>query len=279
MSARADLHLHTTASDGTWTPEDLVLAAKAARLVAIAVTDHDTTAAVAEVQQLGERHGIEVIPGVELSLQSADEEVHLLGYGIDPHDPVLTQHMERMRSDRQLRLDRIVARLLELGLEVSKAEVAARVGEGTPGRPHVALVLVEKGYAKSVADAFDRYLAPGRPAYIDRHRLGLEDGVRLIHDAGGLAVCAHPGLLERSEHLDQLIAAGIDGIEVVHSEHSSSQTEHYTQVALEHGLALTGGSDCHGPGVKREVFMGRYTIPAAWVQTLKQRNEGRSSRR
>lgn len=269
MTLYADLHLHTTASDGSLSPAEVVDRAAELGLRVIAITDHDTVQGIQAAQQRGEELGVQVIPGIELSVRSDKEEVHLLGYGIDVNDPQLHAHLENFQSDRLRRIERMVERLVELGYHLTVAEVLEAAGDGSPGRPHVARVLVDKGYFSSVSDVFDELLKEGRPGYVPRQRLSLAEGVELIHRAGGLAVCAHPGLLkEPGEVLQTLVAAGLDGIEVIHSEHDPADRDRFASFALEHGLLRTGGSDCHGPGVKREVYIGRFSIPKEWVDAL-----------
>lgn len=269
MTGYADLHLHTTASDGSLSPEEVVDRAAELGLRVIAITDHDTVQGIEAAQKRGQEAGVQVIPGIELSVRSDTEEVHLLGYGINVNAPQLHAHLEQFQTDRLRRLERMIERLVDLGYQLTLSEVLQAAGAGSPGRPHVARVLVDKGYFDSVTDVFDELLKEGRPAYVPRRRIGLAEGVALIHQAGGLAVCAHPGLLKQpDEVLQTLVASGLDGVEVIHSEHDQADRERFARFALEHGLLCTGGSDCHGPGVKREVFLGRYTIPKEWVDAL-----------
>lgn len=273
MNKVADLHLHTTASDGSWTPSQLIEAAAQAGLACIAVTDHDTVDGVREAQEAGRIYGIEVIAGVELSTVLGGAEVHLLGYFIDVDDEELLATLARYKGERERRIYHIVERLVNAGLTLTVDEVLAVAGEGSPGRPHIARVLVDKGYVSSFRDAFDKWLAKGRPGYVARERLDLADAVRLIHRTGGLAVCAHPGLLPDPQLLDEIVACGIDGIEVVHSEHNGRLTAHFERYALRTGLARTGGSDAHGPGVKDGIHLGEHTVPYAWVEALKALNK------
>lgn len=270
----ADLHLHTTASDGALTPREVVEQAATQGLQIIAITDHDTMDGVPEALRHAEAHGIQVLPGIELSLDSDGDEIHLLAYGIDLTSPQLLEHLRQFRDDRIDRMQRMVERLNALGYPISVQEVQEVAGDASIGRPHVARALVNRGYMPSVAAAFDRLLATGRPAYVSRRKVGLDEGVALVHAAGGVAVCAHPGLYRAPmQALEQLIAAGLDGIEVIHSAHSEGETARWDAFAREAGLLRTGGSDCHGPGVKREIYMGRFRIPASWVSALEERIE------
>lgn len=279
MTHYADLHLHTTASDGSLAPAEVVDRAAEIGLRVIAITDHDTVQGIEDAQQRGQEVGVQVIPGIELSVRSDSEEVHLLGYGIDVNDPRLHAHLENFQADRLRRVERMVERLGELGYPLTVSEVLVAAGDGSPGRPHVARVLVDKGYFKSISDVFDELLKEGRPGYVPRRRLSLAEGVALIHQAGGLAVCAHPGLLKKpDEVLQTLVTVGLDGVEVIHSEHDQADRERFAKFAEEYGLLRTGGSDCHGPGVKREMFLGRYTIPKEWVEALLAKWQERQSR-
>lgn len=271
MNERADLHLHTTASDGAWSPTALVDAAYQVGLRIIAVTDHDTIDGIEEATDRGRQRGIEVIPGVELSVHHAGQEVHLLGYFVDTEHQGLRESLAACQAERVERIERMVARLAELGYRIALEDVKRIAKHGSMGRPHVARVLVKNGYVSSVATAFDQLLAEGRPAYVPRSRLGLTEGVSLIHEAGGLAVCAHPGLLRDDTLLQDLVLAGMDGIEVVHSEHDAVAEARYADFSSVHNLLRTGGSDCHGPGIKRDLYIGKYTIPVEWVTAMRNR--------
>lgn len=272
MSGRADLHLHTTASDGAWTPAELVDRAASVGLCAIAVTDHDTVDGIAAALERGRERGLEVIPGVELSLWHEGQEVHILGYFIDHKHDGLADTLAACREERVRRVKKIVERLSELGYSITVPEVMALAKDGSAGRPHVARVLVATGQIASVPAAFEQLLAEGRPAYVPRRRMTAEEGIALIHAAGGVAVCAHPGLLRDDGIIGELVALGLDGLEVVHSEHDADMVARYQAVARQHGLVMTGGSDCHGPGVKKDLFIGKFSIPLDWVEDLKLRS-------
>ncbi|HEX6970893.1 MAG TPA: PHP domain-containing protein [Limnochordia bacterium] len=256
-----DLHLHTTASDGTWQPLPLVRAAKAAGLSAIAVTDHDTTASVRAVQEAGRRVGIEVLSGIELSLRAAGQEVHILGYGIDPADAALGHRLSSLRERRQARADAILARLAAHGCPLDPDRVRQIAGRGSIGRPHIARALVERGYIPSIAAAFDEWLAEGRPAYVPRAAVEAEEGMAWIKEAGGVSVLAHPGLLKDEAVIPALVAAGLAGLEVYHPAHTPDMVVHFLRIAQAHDLLVTGGSDCHGPGGKDRVYLGRERAP------------------
>lgn len=252
----ADLHLHTVASDGTWRPEQLVAAAHRAGLAAIAVTDHDSTASVLCAQAKGRELGITVIAGVELSTCAGTQEVHLLGLGANPADAGLAQLMLELREGRAKRGLLILGKLARLGLPVPAHAVQALAKGATIGRPHVARAMLELGYVHSIDEAFEMYLAEGRPAHVPRPRLSTVEGIAAVHRAGGIAVCAHPGLLEDDGVLQALVAAGLDGLEVYASAHSPEQTREYLALATTHGLLVSGGSDCHGPWPSSPLRLG-----------------------
>ncbi|SHK95025.1 PHP domain-containing protein [Rhodothermus profundi] len=273
---RADLHLHTSCSDGQLTPSELVRRAQRAGLYCIAITDHDTIEGLAEAQQTAARWGMQIVPGVELSVQVADEEVHLLGYFFDPAHPVLQEALAAYRRAREQRLATMIERLHRSGVPLSMEQVQAVVGEGVPGRPHVARALVAAGYAASYAEAFQRYLLPHGPAYVPKPAWTAAEAVAVLHEAGGIAVLAHPGEHLQDRTFRALLAAGLDGIEVVHPAHSYYLMQHYRQVARDFGLIETGGSDYHGHRAEEEALLGAYTIPYPRVERLRQMRSVRS---
>ena len=246
--ASFDLHIHTTASDGTDSPEAVVALAAAGGFSTIAITDHDTTRGIAEAQEAGERLGVRVIPGVEISAGGATE-VHVLGYGIKDIAR-MEERLSRMRATREARMERMVEKIRELGIEIELDQVTS-LSEGTVGRAHLARVLVEKGVVRDVREAFVRYLAPGRPAYVEREKLKLEDAVSLITDCGGMAGIAHPGqnhgeIYWGAERLRALKPYGLRCIECHHMAHSAAVAAGFERIAREEDLLVTGGSDYHG---------------------------------
>lgn len=251
MTERYDLHSHTTASDGTNAPAVNVRLAREAGLRGLAITDHDTTAGVAEALAEGRALGVEVVPGVEISTVAGGRDVHVLGYYVDTDDAQFGERLRQLRKTRELRNEMILAKLAELGLPVSMDEVLeqARKKPGrdeTVGRPHIAAVLVAKGCVADMAEAFDRYLGSGGAAYANPPRIRPEDAVDWIREAGGVPVLAHPGLYEDGALVERLIAYGIKGIEARHPDHSPETETHYEAVARRHGLIVTAGSDFHG---------------------------------
>jgi len=241
--------MHTTASDGDYTPAQLVELAHERGLTTIAITDHDTTDGIAPAQQAAAAHGITVIPGIELSAETeTDGDVHMLGYFIDGANPDFATRLAEFRENRYHRGRAIVRRLAELGLPLDWAQVE-QIADGAPiTRPHIARAMQRAGYVDSLQAAFDNYIADDAPAYVSRVRMSPEAAVDLIHSAGGVAVMAHPGLVKRYEPvLRRLIAHGLDGVEVYHPKNPPEVTEHVRQIAEEHSLIMTGGSDFHRP--------------------------------
>lgn len=247
----ADLHTHTTASDGTQRPAANVQMAFEAGLAAIAITDHDTVSGVAEAVQEGLKLGIEVVPGVEISTVARNQDIHVLGYYIDINDPQLQQRLETLRETRDRRNEMIIERLQQLGIDITMEEVLNEVANvktkgDTVGRPHIAAVLLKKGAVESVSEAFDRYLGKGAAAYANPPRIEPAAAIRWIHEAGGAAVLAHPGIYHDDELVEQIIAQGLDGIEAFHSDHTPEEEAKYLQLAQRNGLLVTAGSDFHG---------------------------------
>jgi predicted metal-dependent phosphoesterase TrpH len=242
-----DLHSHTTASDGQHSPAELLSLAASAGVTALAVTDHDTVAGLGEAAEAARAHGIELVPGIELSAFVLKREVHILGHFVRPDFAELASFAARLRVEREQRMVRMVEQLRRLGFPIRMEEVRAVAGAAQLGRPHLARVLVERGWCVDVKEAFDRFLGSGKAAWVERFKLEGEDAIRLIHRAGGTATVAHPGSskLERHE-IRQLAKAGLDGLEALHSDHNPSVREKYLGIAKELDLVPTGGSDFHG---------------------------------
>ncbi len=261
--SRIDLHLHTTHSDGSLSPTAVLQLAHTANVTALAITDHDIVTGIPEAIAAGAERGIEIIPGVEISSCMGNSELHLLGYCIDWQDSELNRRLATLRESRHTRNPQIIERLRALGLDVTYEEVRALAGTDAVGRPHIARLLMDKKYVTSAKDAFDRYLAEGRPAYVARELPNPTDAIAWIRAAGGVAVLAHPTWAKVSgEGLNALLttlkAEGLGGIEVHYSTHTKRQTMEYLDLAKRLDLLVTGGSDFHGitkPDI--EVGMGR----------------------
>ncbi|MGE5653839.1 MAG: PHP domain-containing protein [Bacillota bacterium] len=256
-----DLHLHSTASDGTQTPSQVVAMAAQKGLASISLTDHDTADGCCEALAVGEQFGITVITGVEINADYEGCEVHLLGYGFDPDYGPLAGLLVDLRLEREERMATMVALLQQQGFGVTLAEVYDEAKDGAVGRPHLARVMVKKGYAASVKDAFDDLLATGRPAYVARRKLSPADAIAAIHGAGAVSVVAHPGLIGNDEVVRTLVKGGVMGLEVYHTEHGAEDVERYERMARDAGLLITGGSDYHGPGGKEHGEMGMPEVP------------------
>jgi predicted metal-dependent phosphoesterase TrpH len=246
-----DLHTHTDRSDGTFTPSELVRRAAGLGLDVVAVTDHDTTEGLAEARATGEEVGVEVVPGVEFSAEHDGTSVHVLCYWMDVEDADLQAELGRLRDDRFRRGELMVGRLNELGMPVSFERVREIAGGGNIVRPHVAQAMVEAGVVGSEGEAFERWIADGKPAHVPKHALEPLDALALIRAAGGLCVLAHPGMWGDQtevpvELIESMAGAGMAGLEVDHTDHTSEQRARYRALAERLGLVPTGGSDCHG---------------------------------
>ncbi len=263
LAGFVDLHMHSTASDGSRAPAEVVRAAKAAGLVAIALTDHDSVAGLAEAQAAGLELGVRIVNGVELSAVEGDAETHLLGLHL--RDVlVIERELGELRDMRERRGQQIVDKLVALGVQVTFDDVLAQAGGGAVGRPHVARALVADGWATDQRDAFDRYLGAGKPAFVAKDQLVMADAIAMIHAAGGLAVLAHPGPAGTRERLAALAALGMDGVEVRHPGHSPSDTTRLNTLAMQLGLVVSGGSDWHGAADGPRTI-GMMHVPEEWL--------------
>jgi hypothetical protein len=269
MPGGVDLHTHTTASDGTYAPRDLVIEAASRGVRVLAITDHDSTEGLPEAfEEALRRRPLEILPGIEINCDIEGAEIHVLGYLMDWQAPWFQAFCREQRRERRERVHRMAERLAALGMPIEADEVFALVREGSAGRPHVAQVMVARGHVKTVREAFDKYLGAGKPGHVARKKLTPEDAVRLIRKAGGVPVFAHPGLADRDELIPGLVAAGLMGIECYYTEHSAQQRATYLQICKERDLVATGGSDFHGPQV-RAATLGSPTVPMAAVDALR----------
>jgi 3',5'-nucleoside bisphosphate phosphatase len=280
MKGLIDLHSHTTHSDGSVSPSELVALASARGAIAIAITDHDTVAGLAEGRVAAERLGIEFIEGIEISADYTPGTMHILGYCIDPANDALADKLDGLRRARNERNPQIAARLQALGYDLSYEEVARLAGNEIVGRPHFARLMVERGYAESMPDAFNRFLAKGAAAYVEKVRPSPVDAISMIHSAGGVAVLAHPyqlrlASLEAADSLiGELTSLGLDGVEALYSRHSSYEREAYREIAARYGLLVTGGSDYHGtykPDIDLVRGTGDLEVPYSLLEEVKAR--------
>jgi predicted metal-dependent phosphoesterase TrpH len=282
-----DLHMHTTASDGRLAPAELVARASAARLTTISVTDHDTVAAIAEVTAAAEASSIRVVPGIEITAVDHGRDVHLLGYFFDPHSDGLAAFLVHQRALRVSRVREIAARLdaLDMSIDVESLLLAAATRPGSSiGRPQIARELVHAGHVPSVQDAFELWLGGGRPAFVPRTGPSPADVVQTIHDAGGVASFAHPGVTRRDDLVAPLADRGLDAIEAYHSDHTAEDTIAYQRMAARLGMLVRGGSDFHGedpasihasagrPGRPHRATFGVVTLPQRDFDALQARS-------
>lgn len=242
-----DLHAHTTASDGTLSPTELVHLAKEHELRAFAVTDHDTVDGISEATAEAESLGIELVPGVEVSANFGNVAIHVLGLFIEYREAWLVDFFAEVAARRVDRVHEMVAKLAKIDIDIDPKDVFARSSHGTVGRPHVAEVLLERGHASSLSDVFARFLGEGCPAYVGYEKVSLEDAVALIERAGGIASLAHPYVLENDGLISEMVSSGLPALEVYHRDHSPEQITAYEALAAEQGLLATGGSDFHRP--------------------------------
>lgn len=247
-----DLHIHTTASDGSLTPRQLVIAAKEAGLSTIAITDHDTVNGIAEAIEAGMECGLEVIPGIEISAIDGEQEVHILGYYIVPDSKGLLEILSKMIHARDTRAIRMVEKLNGIGVMITLDRVREISGNQFIGRPHIAEAMLEAGYITKRAEAFTTdFIGSGGRAYVGRYKITPDQAILLIHEAGGLAVLAHPGCQGDGGVLDEeaiarYVGFGLDGIEVYYGKHNQDQVEYYKGLAEKYDMMMTGGSDFHG---------------------------------
>lgn len=274
------MHTHTTSSDGSATPEELIELASAKRARAVAITDHDTVAAIGEARAAAARFGIEFVAGIEISAEYSPGTMHILGYCIDEESMGLAEKLNELKKARETRNPQIASRLRSLGFDINYDEVVQVAGNEVVGRPHFARVMVEKGYVASIQEAFDRFLKKDAAAYVEKARLSPADSIALIHKAGGLAVLAHPYQLKLSsyEQVDGLVReladSGLDGIEAIYSRHSVIERVSYARIATHHGLLVTGGSDFHGtykPDISLITGLGDLEVPYELLEALKAR--------
>ncbi|MGF7057099.1 PHP domain-containing protein [Brassicibacter mesophilus] len=266
---KVDLHIHTTASDGLLHPYEVVDWANKKNIEIIAITDHDTTDGIKRAINRAKSYDIIVIPGIEFSCDFNGEEIHILGYYIDYESEILNRVTSRLKESRLIRGEKIVNKLINMGLKITVQDVKSLAGKGAVGRPHIARALINKGYADSIEEAFSKYIGRNRPAYVDRLKLSVKECIELIHSVGGVAVLAHPGLIESDKIISEVIKYEIDGIEVVHSKHSRDTMNELASLADCLGLIKTGGSDCHGTLIDNKPMLGDFYIDIEQFELLR----------
>lgn len=268
---KADLHMHTTLSDGLLTPEEVVRWAYKKNIDTISITDHDSIDGISRAILESKKYDINVVPGIELSCFFQDHEIHILGYFIDYKSEKLNKFIKKLKESRKERNYKIIEKLNKMDIDISVKEVEMLSSEGVIGRPHIARVLIDKGIVDTVKGAFDIYLSKGKPAYVERYKVSVKDAIDLIHSIGGVAVFAHPGLINNSMILNNILQFKIDGLEVIHSKHNKDQVEELTNIAKHNNLIVTAGSDCHGYLDDGEPSLGNFFISAKDVELLKEK--------
>lgn len=267
-SIRADLHIHTKASDGAYTPREVVAMARERGISVLAITDHDTVSGLAEAREAAREYGLQLISGIELSTVTQNKEIHILGYCIDQENEGLMSALGSLSAARDKRAGLIVDKLKDLGYPLTMAEVKAKAGSEIIGRPHIALAMMDHGIINNISEGFARFLNPGGLAYVPRYRISPHQAVEIISKAGGFAVLAHPGTDFSASLLPELIAGGLAGIEVYHPENPLQIRDFYLSKAAENGLLVTGGSDFHGHDQGDFQYFGRMPVPAGTVSRL-----------
>lgn len=268
MTLKADLHIHTHYSDGVYSPSEIINRACENNISAISITDHDSTNALPEAIQYGREKGIEIIPGLEISTDINNIEVHLLGYFIDYSDPELNKYLTFFRDERLHRAKRIIQKLNNLGINVALEDVTEEAKLSAIGRPHIASVLLKKGFVDNFYEAFEKYLGEGCPAFERKIHVSPQSALKLINDAGGLSFVAHPGNIKESI-LVELIEAGLDGIEVIHPSHQAHHIKFYRGIVSEYCLLDSGGSDFHGGFKEDDKNFGHFHVPASKIEAMR----------
>ena len=270
MNGKVDLHIHTSHSDGFYSPTEIVKKAKEKGIELISITDHDNLSAIDEATQAGKELGVEVISGVEISSDVRDKEIHILAYFIETDNKELERYLSFFREERIKRAIRIVNRLNNLGFSITFNDVMDKAGNSAVGRPHIAQAMLETGVVNSYYEAFNKYIGNGCPAYEKKVHLSPQSAFKIISDAGGLSFVAHPGYMPEAL-LKELIEAGVDGIEVIHPSHSAQQTKFYRGIVNEYFLLDSGGSDFHGGKREDEDNLGKHFTNISAVEAMRKR--------
>ena len=270
MPVKIDLHTHTKFSDGYFTPQELLEKVSETNISVLAITDHDTIDAIPSAVTLGEKLGITVVPGIELSAQDGERDLHILGYFMDIENETFKEYLTLFKSERIKRVERIIAKLKNLGYSITIEDVLTLSGTSVVGRPHIADALVKLGIVKSFYEAFQKLLGNTSPAYEKKYYVSPANAIKIIQDAGGIAVIAHPGALPE-ETIRELIKANIDGFEIYHPSHSAQQMKYYEGITTNYFLYGTGGSDFHG-GTRSDVNnIGKYYTPLGTFESMKRK--------
>ncbi len=268
----ADLHVHTFYSDSTFSPEEVVSCAKDKGLSAIAICDHDSVDGIEPSKQVGDILGVEIIPAIELAVEKSDAEIHILGYFIEWQADWLRKKLKELQDFRVTRIHKMVEHLKDRHIEIDPNDVFKLSGKGSVGRLHLAQALLRSGKIKSFKEAFDKYIGFLKPCYVSNMRFSPQEAIDLLLKAGGVPVLAHPNVMGKDEYIPELIEYGLRGIEVYHTDHKQSAVKRYEELAKDHNLIMTGGSDCHGLG-KGRVLLGGVRVPYDIVNRLREESE------
>jgi 3',5'-nucleoside bisphosphate phosphatase len=267
-----DLHSHTTASDGQYAPHEQVALAAKAGVTILAVTDHDTVAAIPACTEAAQQHGLRLVPGIEISCTLQRREVHMLGHFVNPTHEGLMAYATKLITERETRMQLMIDRLVALGVPVTMAQVQSFAGSATLTRPHLARALVELRVCTSLKEAFDRFLGDGKPAWVSRFEMTVGQAIDLIHASGGTATIAHPGSSRVNKlEVEEMAKAGLDGLEVIHKDHPPSQREVFAAWAREYQLCSTAGSDFHGEKVAPDRRFGSVGMKSREFERLEKR--------
>lgn len=265
----ADLHVHTSYSDSTFSPEEVVSCAKEKGIAAIAICDHDSVDGIEPCEALASKVNIEIIPGIEMSAEKVDAEIHILGYFIDWRQEWFQKKLKEIRKSRVERVYKIIDKLKAFKITIDAEEVFRLAGNNASvGRLHIAQAMLNSGTAKNMREVFEKYIGFLKPCYVPYTKFSPEEAIQIILRVGGVPVLAHPDLMGRDEYIDEFVGYGLRGIEVYHTDHKPQVSKHYEEVAQRLGLVMTGGSDCHGLG-KGRILMGTVKVPYELVEKLK----------
>lgn len=268
-AALVDLHMHSNFSDGILSPAALAEASARAGLAAFSLTDHDTLKGLNEASAAAKNLNIEFVPGIEMSCQLGDREVHILGYYPQQSDQLIAV-LERMRDERRHRIEKVITALRSLGFKLNIEDLKDEAKDAAPGRLHLARLLLKRKYVHTVDEAFKLYLGKGKPAYFSRKLLAAAVVIQLLKDCSAITVLAHPGK-DGKRDIDSLLTYGLDGVEVFHPDHSPAIKKYYSEVAEENNLLITGGSDFHGDYRSHEMYLTKHAIDITYFEKLKQK--------
>lgn len=266
-----DLHLHTRASDGAFTPSELLQLVAKEGIDVASITDHDSVSGIEEALEAGLEVGVEVIPGVELSAETQEKPLHFLGYFIEYNNPNLLSHLENLRKLRIERAEKMIKKLRNFRIELDLSEAMAQAGNGSLGRPHLAKIMIEKGYVKDYDEAFDKYIGDEAPCFVHKYFYTPEDVIQIIKEAKGIPVLAHPGTSHAEDKIPSYVKLGLKGLEVYYPLHTQSQIKRLTEIAHTFDLIITGGSDYHRPDYTKNI-LGASTTPPQELERLKYEN-------